>query len=117
VGGLLASTATLQTGSPRFAGWWLAVTEAWLDGPREVAVVGNPGQARDELQLAALTAPTAGAVVAVGDPRDPPAVPLLADRPLVDGQPVAYVCRHFTCRAPVTGVTDLREALGESQGG
>ena len=28
--------------------------------------------------------------------------PLLADRPLVDGAPGAYVCRAFTCLAPVT---------------
>jgi hypothetical protein len=31
-----------------------------------------------------------------------PAVPLLADRGLVDGKPAAYVCRDFICQASVT---------------
>ena len=32
----------------------------------------------------------------------PTACPLLADRPPVDGRATAYVCEHFSCRAPVT---------------
>jgi len=50
----------------------------------------------------------------VGDPADPAAVraaPLLADRPLVDDAPAAYVCRGFACRAPVTTAEDLSAAL------
>jgi uncharacterized protein YyaL (SSP411 family) len=36
---------------------------------------------------------------------------LLADRPLVDGQPAAYVCEGFVCRLPVTDPADLRKQL------
>jgi uncharacterized protein YyaL (SSP411 family) len=49
-------------------------------------------------------------VVAVGEP-DAPGVPLLADRPLVDGQAAAYVCRGFVCDRPVTTAADLAAAL------
>ncbi len=38
-------------------------------------------------------------------------VPLLAGRGLVNGAPAAYVCRQFTCQAPVTSPDQLREAL------
>ena len=39
------------------------------------------------------------------------AVPLLAGRGLVKGGPTAYVCRQFTCQAPVTTPAELRETL------
>ncbi|MGZ4592763.1 MAG: thioredoxin domain-containing protein [Actinomycetes bacterium] len=97
----------------RFAGWGLAVAEALLDGPREVAVVGSPGETgTDELHRVALRSTAPGAAVAVGDGAAAAAVPLLAQRPLVDGKPTAYVCRHFTCEAPTTDPTALAAALG-----
>ena len=34
-------------------------------------------------------------------------MPLLADRPLVDGGPAAYVCRGFVCDRPVTHPDEL----------
>ena len=38
-------------------------------------------------------------------------VALLRDRPLVEGAPAAYVCRHFSCERPVTTPQSLRDAL------
>ena len=90
------------TDHPRFAGWALAVAEAWLDGPREVAVVGRPSDPMTAaLRRVALLSRAPGSVLAVGD-QDAAGVPLLAGRPLVDGAAAAYVCRRFTCLAPVT---------------
>ncbi|NUR39486.1 MAG: thioredoxin domain-containing protein, partial [Streptomyces sp.] len=97
---------------PRFIGWGLAVAEALLDGPREVAVVGpavNDAATR-ALHRAALLATAPGAVVAVGVAGSDE-LPLLADRPLVGGEPTAYVCRNFTCDAPTTEVERLRSSL------
>ena len=42
----LSTTAALASHAPRFAGWSLAAAVAMLDGPREIAVVGPPGEAR-----------------------------------------------------------------------
>ena len=39
------------------------------------------------------------------------ASPLLAGRPTVDGLPTAYVCEHYTCRAPVTRADALAAQL------
>jgi uncharacterized protein len=115
--GALGVVTALGPRAPRFIGWGLAVAEALVDGPREIAVVGpaadaaqadadaapdaaaDPGTAA--LHRAALLATAPGAVVAVGAP-DTPGVPLLADRPLREGRATAYVCRHFSCDAPVT---------------
>jgi uncharacterized protein len=84
--------------------------------PIEVAVVGDPGDAA----MAGLTGevrrrfmPTAVSVTA------PPGTgadltPLLADRPLVDSRPTAYVCQHFACRQPVTDPSDLAAQLDEA---
>ncbi|MBZ3903450.1 thioredoxin domain-containing protein [Streptomyces griseiscabiei] len=111
--------------APRFIGWGLATAEALLDGPREVAVVGpesGPGAGPEghpgtrELHRAALLGTAPGAVVAVGTAGSDE-LPLLADRPLVGGEPTAYVCRNFTCDAPTTDVDRLRSTLGTVSSG
>ncbi|MGW7526620.1 thioredoxin domain-containing protein [Streptomyces sp. NPDC054783] len=101
---------------PRFIGWGLAVAEALLDGPKEVAVVGpGPGSGlADEktavLHRTALLGTAPGAVVAVGA-AESDEFPLLAGRPLQQGEPTAYVCRNFTCDAPTTDPERLGVAL------
>jgi uncharacterized protein YyaL (SSP411 family) len=103
---------------PQAAGAGLAVAEAWLAGPAEIAVVGPPGDERTRaLHQTALHAAPPGAVLALGDGtpagRGPAVggVPLLEGRGLVDGAPAAYVCRQFACLAPVTTPEQLKEAL------
>ncbi|NGO08764.1 thioredoxin domain-containing protein [Streptomyces sp. HC44] len=109
--GALGVVKALGPRAPRFIGWGLATAEALLDGPREVAVVGpEDDPATKELHRTALLTTAPGAVVAVGTPGSDE-LPLLADRPLVEGEPAAYVCRRFTCDAPVTDAGSLREKL------
>ncbi|MGQ4268449.1 thioredoxin domain-containing protein [Nocardiopsis changdeensis] len=104
--GLLAEKA------PRFAGWGLAVGEALLAGPLEIAVVGDPGDpATGELVRTALAHAPLGTVLSRGDGLDDGGVPLLRDRVRVDGRPTAYVCEGFVCRLPVTSPDDLRDLL------
>ncbi|MFJ9372254.1 thioredoxin domain-containing protein [Streptomyces sp. NPDC101455] len=97
---------------PRFIGWGLAVAEAYLDGPREVAVVGSSlgDEGAKALHRTALLGTAPGAVVAFGV-AESDELPLLAGRPLVDCGPAAYVCRNFTCDAPTTDPERLRTAL------
>jgi uncharacterized protein len=99
---------------PRAAGTGLAVAEAWLAGPAEIAVVGDPADERTRaLHETALYAAPPGAVLALGDGGEgsSPSVPLLAGRGLVSGAPAAYVCRQFTCQAPVTTPEELKQLL------
>ncbi|GGH33273.1 thioredoxin domain-containing protein [Microbacterium album] len=105
----VASAGALARQAPRFVGWTLAVAEAIQAGPLQVAVVGE-GTPADHLAREARASASPGLVLAVGAP-DAPGIPLLAERPLVDGQPAAYVCRGFVCDRPVTDVAELRRAL------
>src|SRR6185369_8714166 len=83
-------------------------------GPAEIAVVGGPDDERTRtLHQTALHAAPPGAVLALGDgiPETPSAIPLLEGRGRLDGAPAAYVCRQFTCQAPVTTPSELTEVL------
>jgi uncharacterized protein YyaL (SSP411 family) len=83
-----------------------------LSGPAEIAVVGPDTPLRAELHQAALAAAPPGAVLAcAGGDHGDEGIPLLAGRQGAGGDAAAYVCRNFTCRAPVTDVAGLREAL------
>jgi uncharacterized protein YyaL (SSP411 family) len=102
----LGVTRVFGSQYPRAAGWGLAAASAMLAGPLEIAVVGDS----PELLRAARMATSPGAVVAAGDGRKAWA-PLLAERPLVEGRPAAYVCRGFVCQRPVTTVAELQAVL------
>ncbi|GLY84831.1 thioredoxin domain-containing protein [Actinoallomurus iriomotensis] len=102
----LAPVVPLAERHARFAGWGLAVVEALLAGPLEVAIAGPADDPRTrELHRTALLSPVP-AVVATGD-----GVPLMEGRTPVDGRPAAYVCREFTCRMPVTETAALQKEL------
>ncbi|MGV9535345.1 thioredoxin domain-containing protein [Streptosporangium sandarakinum] len=107
----LGTVSVLADRHARFAGWGLAVAQAAVSGPVEVAVVGPAGDAATAaLHRAALMSPAPGMVVALGEPGAAD-VPLLEGRGPVDGVPAAYVCRGFTCRMPVTTPEALRAEL------
>jgi uncharacterized protein YyaL (SSP411 family) len=160
----LAVLPPIASKFPRAAGMGLAVAEALLSGPAEIAIVGPDDDPRTaDLLRAGLHVAPPGAVFALGpgssaapepdsepagsqpesadatpEPdsdaapdagtgsqpapdaatrakagpkQEPAAIPLLANRPLVSGAPAAYVCRNFTCQAPVTTPSALRETL------
>jgi uncharacterized protein YyaL (SSP411 family) len=111
---------------PRAAGWGLAVAEAVVSGPAEIAIVGPAGDARTgALHRMALLAAPPGAVIALGKGGEGdgqgteshlPFPPLLIGREPIGGAPAAYVCREFTCRMPVTDPEVLRAELGSADG-
>ena len=106
----LAAVPALAARFPRAAGTGLGVAEAVLSGPAEIAIAGPASPRRAQLHQIALMAAPPGAVLAVGDGVTA-TVPLLEGKTPVDGVPAAYVCRNFTCLAPVTDPDQLRAAL------
>ncbi|MEU3471110.1 thioredoxin domain-containing protein [Rhodococcus sp. NPDC006774] len=97
----LARSASILERAPRSGGHWLAVAEASVRGPIQVAVSTAPGG--DLLSTVRALAPGGSVVVAgVTD-----SSVLLTDRPPVDGLETAYVCRGFVCDRPVTSAEEL----------
>ena len=72
----------------------------------EIAIIGAASDpATRDLLRAVHRGYTPNKVVARLDPADnetPKRVPLLADRPQLDGKPTAYVCRGYACDEPTT---------------
>ncbi len=120
----LGIAGRLADRAPRAAGWGLAVAEALVAGPVEVALVGSPDDpGLAALRTVALRSPEPGTVVVTGQGDDgtdelrgagaaETLVPLLAGRPLVDGRAAAYVCRNFVCDRPVTDPGELAAKIG-----
>jgi uncharacterized protein YyaL (SSP411 family) len=76
---------------------------------REVAISGPADDERTRRLVSTVHATwSPNIVLAWGDAN----VELLADRPLVDGQPAAYVCENFACQRPVTEPLELAALLG-----
>ncbi|RRO15519.1 thioredoxin domain-containing protein [Saccharopolyspora rhizosphaerae] len=109
----LSRVGLLAQRVPRFAGHWLAVAEARAQGPLQIAVVGPDETSRADL-LAVAHRDAPGGTVVVGSTPDAAGVPLLADRPLVDGAPAAYVCHGYVCDRPVTNAHELAENLAQA---
>lgn len=110
VGLTLGAHSVLLARAPRSAGHWLAVSEAVVRGPLQIAVAGDPSSPL--LAQARRLAP--GGAVVVGGAVD--SSPLLAGRDRVGGATgqvdAAYVCRGRTCDLPVTSAEGLAKALG-----
>src|SRR5947209_1680694 len=102
----LQAPSPLLARAPRSAGHWLAVAEAAVRGPLQIAVAcSGPGSSL--LAEARRLAP--GGAIVVGGPIG--SSELLLGRDRVAGADAAYVCRGQVCDLPVTSAADLAAAL------
>ncbi|HYR96361.1 MAG TPA: thioredoxin domain-containing protein [Candidatus Binatus sp.] len=91
---------------------YLEALEFYLEGPAEVVVVGRRGAPDAEklwAEVAGAYLPHRVLVGAEPDETDP--LTPARDRRPVDARATAYVCRNFSCSAPVTEAADLRPLL------
>ncbi|WP_319435534.1 thioredoxin domain-containing protein [Mycobacterium sp. RTGN5] len=105
----LLAHSPLLARAPRSSGHWLAVAEAAVRGPLQVAVASD-GPDSELLAAARQLAP--GGTIVVGGAVN--SSPLLEGRDQVNGSDAAYVCRGRTCDLPVTTAGELADALGAS---
>lgn len=98
---------------PTAFSFWLSAADFAIGPVQEVAILG----ATDDPKRQALIETLWGAyrpnlVAAISTyPLPEGSPPLLAERPLRDGQPTAYVCQNFVCKQPVNVVGEFRSEL------
>jgi uncharacterized protein YyaL (SSP411 family) len=101
--------------APAAFGKMLCALDLYLSSPAEVALVGDFRSGEMLEMLRAVWRPyVPNKVVAARQPQDEAAariVPLLADRPPVDGHVTAYICRNYICEAPTTDPQEVQRML------
>jgi uncharacterized protein len=85
-------------------GRMLAAYDFYVGPSKEVALIGSA-----EPFLSILRKRYTPRLVVAGGSDD--RVALLRNRPMVNGQPTAYICENFTCKQPVTDVAAFEKAL------
>ena len=109
------AAATLHAGTPilakasRSGGHWLAVAEAAVRGPLQLAVASESESS--PLLYAARSMAPGGAIVVAG-PKD--SSELLKGRGRIGDRDAVYVCRGHVCDLPVTTADELAAALARS---
>jgi uncharacterized protein len=100
---------------PDAFGHLLQAIDFHLSPVREVALVAPSNGKGGSTPLAELAGVVRSAhrphLVLAGGPEGSERPELLRERPAVEGKPAAYVCEHFTCKAPVTEPGELEAAL------
>jgi uncharacterized protein YyaL (SSP411 family) len=100
---------------PTAFGHFICAADFLFSTPKEVVIVGPPGDERTRQLIRALFRPyLPNKVIAGATPGDLEAehlVPLLEGRVAGSSKPLAYVCEHFVCALPVSEPVDLAEQL------
>jgi hypothetical protein len=117
VEGMLEGIQGIAARYPTSFGQWLCAAQFAMAGGREIAVIH---EGRQDLLTSGLLdiiwddwRPFD--IVAISGFPPPAGSPaLLANRPLKDGKPTAYVCRNFACQLPVNGSSELAGQLNSA---
>jgi uncharacterized protein len=104
--------------APRAFATSLNVLERCRESSLEIVAVGPPGDPRLEALLAEAAnvyLPNAArAVVSPEAAATAGSLPLVRGKVLVKGAPALYVCRNFTCLAPITTPSEVVRALAQA---
>jgi len=98
----------------------LSALEQTISRPQEIAIIGEPADARTQALLSEVRKRFLPNAVLAGAATDAAAasvavlMPLLAGRSQTNGAPTAYVCENFACQLPVTEPQALARQLGNT---
>ncbi len=98
------STLIAMKQYPSGFGRMLAPVDFFIGPSREVALIGAPEDFLHVLRRQYL--PRTVVAAGSGD-----RIPLLRDRPAIDGRATAYVCENYSCKHPVTDASEFEQQL------
>ncbi len=111
----LQPLADIMVQHPQAFGHVLCALDFALSAAKEIALIGNLQDSATQALLHTVNARYLPASVLACASAEAQAnssvVALLADRPLKDDKPTAYVCQNFACQAPVTISEELSALL------
>lgn len=97
----------------------LGALDFHLSTPKEIAIIGAAESEETRSLLREVwTRYLPNKIVAQaaeGETRAAEVVPLLRDRPAIDGRATAYVCEHYTCQQPTISPAELATQLSNGQ--
>jgi len=109
---LMASTVQRY---PSGFGRLLCALDFYVGAPKEIALVGDLDKPETQSLLDEIWSRyLPNKVVATGSPTNTRAgdvVPLLRERPPIDGKATVYLCEHFACKNPTTDPRELASQL------
>ena len=115
---MLGSIQNAMLRYPTAFGQWLRAADFAVGPTHEVAIIGK----HDDLQTQELLKvlwknfrPRQVTAISAYPP-EPGSSALLKDRPLLNGQPTAYVCRGFVCLQPVNSPSEMESQLTGNKG-
>ena len=110
---MLASIQNALLRYPTSFAQWLSAANFAVGPTREVAIIGGPNDSRvQELLRTLWKSYRPRQVTAISAyPPEPGSPALLADRPLLNNQPTAYVCQGFVCLQPVNSPDEMEAQL------
>ena len=96
-------------------GHWLCALDFYLSLPKEIAVVGRPGEPAMKSMMRVINERYLPDKVLAGrDPdQSPPTIdiPLLEDRGMIGDRPTVYLCEGYVCQTPITDPDSLATLL------
>jgi len=115
---MLASVYDVLLRYPTAFAQWLCAADFAVGPTHEVAIIGDPDQSETKELLKTLWKsyrPRQVTAMSIYPPKSgSPA--LLNDRPLLNGQPTAYVCQGFVCLQPVNLSSEMETQLTGNSG-
>ncbi len=113
LGALFAAFRGFLERVPHGAPALLQAVDAVTGRMKEIVIAGDPSdpQVQDMLRLIHASF-LPNKVLGVARPSADSVIPLLKNKPVVDGKPVVYLCEGNTCQKPVHDLETLRRVLG-----